>query len=871
MISPETSEKICAVCQKRSVQSGVARSVFPYPEGETDLDGRPLGAERKSFLHSLEECPYCGYAARDISSPADNAVPDTASAEYRALCADTPASRIQRAAFLLERGGNFLPAAEQYLHLAWLHDDTGSAEEARRWRGRAIAQILAGTEDPYECRDGGLVLLLTDLLRRSGEFEMAADLGENAAVAGEPDFGPALRYECWCADHQDAACHTGREAEEFSMPEEEATGGLPGSFFRLDGMVFAADVDAHGRGWLWDPGERVLTLGGYHGSEIEISGDVKIVLEDNIENVISGSHGACLCVREGNLTISGRGDLLLSGADAGVAAENGNLTIACSSLTISGAALGISAGGQIRMENNAMVNVDVSGTGLRSETGGLYVQNGLLTIRAEERGVDLAESSLIEGGMVQIDCVRGTALQVRHGTFTMRDGGVRVAGSSAGVLVADGQLLISGGVLETSAETAVQVTGALEVYSGILYADGSEGGVCVEGNVGLHGGELKFFGSAALRVSGELQMSMGNLTAEGDETGAKVAGLCTITGGQFQATGRIGLSICEGCVWTGGIVSVSGVTAGIHIEGRGEVSHCAVTAYAEEGAAITVCGGDLVLGMDGSGNRIVAAGKTGGLLVKDGRLEVLSGSYEISGRTAVRAGGSFRAEAGRLVFSGIETGLEAEGDVYVGRAILEVSGEEACVIRGKAVLEGVILQATGERYGLRVRKDVSLLYPVVTVTGSVCGIISEEGSVLADGGSVSVSCSRRRTEEKERSCGVCTKKGNVLIRQGIVRISGDSCAVEVCSSSKRLGVSGGMVRLMSPGCGASVPVLDVSGGLCTVYGKREGAVVSGGKIVLGDHAVVSGGRSERAATSSAYVPGMRYLQVRFEKDLYRGS
>ncbi|MCQ2355610.1 MAG: hypothetical protein MJ014_01105 [Methanocorpusculum sp.] len=67
--------------------------------------------------------------------------------------------------------------------------------------------------------------------------------------------------------------------------------------------------------------------------------------------------------------------------------------------------------------------------------------------------------------------------------------------------------------------------------------------------------------------------------------------------------------------------------------------------------------------------------------------------------------------------------------------------------------------------------------------------------------------------------------------------------------------------------------LDVLGRLVTVYGKRQGAAVitEGGEICLGDRAVVSAGKSDCLVTASAYSPGMRYLQVRFEKGTGTGA
>ncbi|MCQ2355806.1 MAG: hypothetical protein MJ014_02115, partial [Methanocorpusculum sp.] len=170
------------------------------------------------------------------------------------------------------------------------------------------------------------------LFRRCGEFETAVDLCDNAAVSDDSQFRRILIYERLCAECGDAACHTVRDADAFYEQGKGIHCDLPEVILRVDGMVYAAEADAHGRGWSWNPEERRLTLSGYQGSAIEVSGDLTLMLEDDTENAVSGGHDACLWVREGDLLISGRGGVLLSGADTGIRVESGSLTISCGSL-----------------------------------------------------------------------------------------------------------------------------------------------------------------------------------------------------------------------------------------------------------------------------------------------------------------------------------------------------------------------------------------------------------------------------------------------------------------------------------------------------------------------------------------------------------
>lgn len=419
------------------------------------------------------------------------------------------------------------------------------------------------------------------------------------------------------------------------------------------------------------------------------------MLEDDTENAVSGGHDACLWVREGDLLISGRGGVLLSGADTGIRVESGSLTISCSSLTVSEAETGIQAKGQILIKDNTVVSADAVQTGLCSATGGLRVQNGVLTVHAVQCGVYLADSSSIEGGMVQVDCVWGPAVRVEHAMLRMSGGGLRIAGSVTGVQIDEGKLLISGGVMEVSAETGVRVSGSLEMHGGILFADGHEVGCVTSGDFCLDDGEMKFFGSTALQVGGSFRIDTGSFAAAGDAFGVVLSGLCTISGDQFHAMGQTVVKVSNTCVWDGGIISVSGVQAGILILGKCTISHNSVSVYAEEGVAMRVCSGDMLFSPDDAGCRFSASGKEGGLFVDAGNMEIVSGSYEISGRTAVMVGGNFRVVTGRQIFSGQEKGLVVSGYMSLNHGITEVTGEERCVIQGRAVIDGMALQVDG--------------------------------------------------------------------------------------------------------------------------------------------------------------------------------
>lgn len=252
-------EKTCSVCKKSSVQDATVSLPFPCTDSDADLDGRQAGANRTAYLQTLEECPHCGYAAADISQAPAGLEEVIAGDTYRALLAAGPLSRMQRAGFLYEFSKTYLEAAKQYLHLAWMSDDVGEEEEARLSRGRAIDALLASVDQLSDQTTDDLIVVLAVLFRRCGEFETAVDLCDNAAVSDDSQFRRILIYERLCAECGDAACHTVREADAFYEQGKGIHCDLPEVILRVDGMVYATEADAHGRGVLESGGEEADT------------------------------------------------------------------------------------------------------------------------------------------------------------------------------------------------------------------------------------------------------------------------------------------------------------------------------------------------------------------------------------------------------------------------------------------------------------------------------------------------------------------------------------------------------------------------------------------------------------------------------------
>lgn len=143
--------------------------------GSPDLDQRPPGMVRSTVESWLQECPYCGYVAWDISYGDDKARHFTSTPQFSSASLDPdpdPAARrfLVRAAFEAyhgERRSAFLYT----LHAAWTADDKGQADDARALRRRA-AEHLAGVR--IASIDTRLRLL--DVLRRASNWSAAEAL-----------------------------------------------------------------------------------------------------------------------------------------------------------------------------------------------------------------------------------------------------------------------------------------------------------------------------------------------------------------------------------------------------------------------------------------------------------------------------------------------------------------------------------------------------------------------------------------------------------------------------------------------------------------------------------------------------------------------
>ncbi len=198
----------CAVCGKSNPQAILAST---NQMGPPDLDTRPPEMMRSTIGHWILECPECRYAAADIAATVPAPVPALVHGEtYQAIDC-----KFQRHSWLLAQLGEFADSGWTSLHAAWVADDLGDFDTARRCRARAIELWKLAKRDGQRFMETteGEFALAVDLLRRQGEFAEARETCIEAL--NEPDLTPLiedmLRLQLTLIARADTAAHSMNE------------------------------------------------------------------------------------------------------------------------------------------------------------------------------------------------------------------------------------------------------------------------------------------------------------------------------------------------------------------------------------------------------------------------------------------------------------------------------------------------------------------------------------------------------------------------------------------------------------------------------------------------------------------------------------
>ena len=186
--------------------------------GRPDLDTRPPEMTRSTMPLWVQECPHCGYVAKDISQPPhDSARLYCGEGGWRGISySGYPelAVRFLKLADLQEAVGHSLEAAWSALRAAWACDDANENERAIACRQRAIGYFsrTVGQVRMFPQEPGAMEALFADIHRRAGDFDGAVHWVDSG-VEQYPDsaISAVLYFQRAKAILRDAARYTGED------------------------------------------------------------------------------------------------------------------------------------------------------------------------------------------------------------------------------------------------------------------------------------------------------------------------------------------------------------------------------------------------------------------------------------------------------------------------------------------------------------------------------------------------------------------------------------------------------------------------------------------------------------------------------------
>lgn len=174
----------CAVCGKESDQ----QIVLSCYTSDMNLDQKPVPFVPPFTL----ECPYCHYAADDLSAPtSEETRAYVRGAEYQKWALrqqDAWLRRLEGAAMIAGQQQQWAEASSRWLVAAWYCEEHGISARARENRERAVQTIE--TVPGLRLKPAQMLTYL-DSLRQLGRFARA----EQVAARNEAGFAQALGAE----------------------------------------------------------------------------------------------------------------------------------------------------------------------------------------------------------------------------------------------------------------------------------------------------------------------------------------------------------------------------------------------------------------------------------------------------------------------------------------------------------------------------------------------------------------------------------------------------------------------------------------------------------------------------------------------------
>lgn len=209
--------KKCAICGKESKHTEIgSTNAF----GSPDLDTRPPEMKRSTINMWIQTCPFCGYCSPDISELIKKASEIIHSDSYQQQLNNPEFPKLANAflcfSLINESVGNYAGAGWSCIHAAWTCDDARSDAGAQKCRKRAVTLLQKAKENGqrFAKQDGAEEAIMVDLLRRSGQFELAMSMCKKFTKDRKLNklIKNILQFQKSLISKSDITCHTIAEA-----------------------------------------------------------------------------------------------------------------------------------------------------------------------------------------------------------------------------------------------------------------------------------------------------------------------------------------------------------------------------------------------------------------------------------------------------------------------------------------------------------------------------------------------------------------------------------------------------------------------------------------------------------------------------------
>jgi len=163
----------------------------------------------------VQKCPSCGYCAPDISERIKKSSEVVHSDSYQQQLNSQEFPKLANSflcfSLIQESAGEYAKAGLASIHAAWVCDDADSDAGSQKCRKKAVTLLEKAKENGQRfAEQAGLEeAIMVDLLRRSGQFELALNTCEYGLKKNpERIISDILRFQKVLISKSEVACHT---------------------------------------------------------------------------------------------------------------------------------------------------------------------------------------------------------------------------------------------------------------------------------------------------------------------------------------------------------------------------------------------------------------------------------------------------------------------------------------------------------------------------------------------------------------------------------------------------------------------------------------------------------------------------------------